>query len=157
MVSTTGKIVSFVRKGSFGLPCFIKPRFNTGYLHVKMFSEDGKVVKRYLHNVVLEAFVGPRPAGFHGCHLDGDRLNNRVENLAWLSASDNNKQKKEHGTWQGGVNNGRAVLTWDAVDEIRERLSLKGETCASLAREFGVSPSAVSAIKRHKSWILGEE
>ena len=42
-----------------------------------------------VHVVVLEAFVGPRPPGAHGCHRDDDKENNTVANLYWGSRSDN--------------------------------------------------------------------
>jgi hypothetical protein len=42
---------------------------------------DGQKVPRYVHHLVLEAFVGPRPEGLVCCHWDGDPGNNRLENL----------------------------------------------------------------------------
>lgn len=41
-----------------------------------------------VHNLVLEAFVGPRPAGLQGLRSDGDRANNRLENLHWGTRSE---------------------------------------------------------------------
>ena len=42
-----------------------------------------------VHTLVLETFVGPRPDGHDADHIDGDRLNNRLENLRWLPAEEN--------------------------------------------------------------------
>ncbi|MFC7447652.1 HNH endonuclease [Rhodococcus daqingensis] len=42
---------------------------------------DGK--RRLVAELVLEAFVGPKPAGFTAIHLDGDKANNNVANLRW--------------------------------------------------------------------------
>lgn len=37
-----------------------------------------------VHILVAEAFLGPRPGGMEECrHLDGDKLNNRADNLRW--------------------------------------------------------------------------
>ncbi len=53
-----------------------------GYFTVNLHAGGVKTC-RYIHHLVLEAFVGPRPPGRICCHNDGDRLNNRVGNLRW--------------------------------------------------------------------------
>ena len=58
----------------------LKPVLCRGYPTVNL--SDGVTKRRhYLHHLVLEAFVGPRPTGLICCHNDGDRTNNRLENL----------------------------------------------------------------------------
>lgn len=52
-------------------------------------SREGKASFRYVHHLVLEAFVGLRPQGTEACHWDGDATNNRLENLRWGTSSDN--------------------------------------------------------------------
>lgn len=47
------------------------------------------VKKRFVHQIVLEAFVGPRPPGKETAHWDGDPLNNRLENLRWATPEEN--------------------------------------------------------------------
>lgn len=54
--------------------------------------------RAYVHALVLEAFVGPRPDGFHGCHNDGDPTNNRLVNLRWDTPSANRLDSVRHGT-----------------------------------------------------------
>lgn len=44
---------------------------------------------RYVHHLVLEAFVGLRPQGTECCHYDGDTTNNRLDNLRWGTSADN--------------------------------------------------------------------
>ncbi len=44
-----------------------------------------------VHNLVLEAFCGPRPEGYVACHNNGDPHDNRVENLRWDTYSSNNR------------------------------------------------------------------
>lgn len=36
-----------------------------------------------VHHAVLRAFTGIAPKGFRPKHLNGDRTDNRLENLAW--------------------------------------------------------------------------
>ncbi|MFJ4997148.1 NUMOD4 motif-containing HNH endonuclease [Microbacterium sp. NPDC088619] len=53
-----------------------------GYLVLNL-SQKGTVTKRRIHQLVLEAFVGPREEGQEACHGDGRRSNNRLSNLRW--------------------------------------------------------------------------
>jgi hypothetical protein len=48
--------------------------------------------------LALEAFVGPRPDGFVGCHNDDDPLNNHISNLRWDTYSGNNRDLVRLGT-----------------------------------------------------------
>ena len=54
--------------------------------------------RRYLHDLVLTAFVGPRPPGFYACHNNGVRDDNRLTNLRWDTPSANNRDQITHGT-----------------------------------------------------------
>lgn len=44
---------------------------------------------RYIHDLMLEAFVGPRPEGLEGCHWNDVGIDNRIENLRWDTHSAN--------------------------------------------------------------------
>src|SRR5262245_18248010 len=54
-----------------------------GYGTVCIRNAEGRPVSRHVHVLVLETFVGPRPAGQQCRHLDGNKENNRLTNLAW--------------------------------------------------------------------------
>lgn len=56
--------------------------------------------RRYLHHLVLEAFVGPKPRGMQCRHINGDSLDNRLENLAWGTPSEDNNDRVRNGTHQ---------------------------------------------------------
>jgi hypothetical protein len=57
-----------------------------GYLSVGL-SRNSKQRAFYVHRLVAEAFLGPRPAGKETMHLNGDRTDNRVANLAYGRAA----------------------------------------------------------------------
>lgn len=67
-----------------------------GYLYVTL-RDHGRQVHGKIHQLVCEAFNGPRPAGTIMRHLDGDPLNNTPENLTWGSPSENNFDVVKHG------------------------------------------------------------
>jgi len=50
---------------------------------------NGKSVDRYLHVLVAEAFLGPKPTGLDVNHKDGDRLNNAATNLEYVTRQEN--------------------------------------------------------------------
>lgn len=52
----------------------------------------------YVHTLVLEHFVGPRPEGHEACHGDGNGMNNRIDNLRWDTHKSNMADSIEHGT-----------------------------------------------------------
>lgn len=60
----------------------------SGHLSVAL-SSNGISRTFRVHHLVLEAFVGPRPAGMEGCHWDDDPANNSVGNLRWDTRSAN--------------------------------------------------------------------
>jgi hypothetical protein len=50
-----------------------------------------------VHQMVCEAFYGPKPPGHEVRHLNGDTLDNRAINLAWGTKSENMLDKVAHG------------------------------------------------------------
>jgi hypothetical protein len=72
------------------------PTAQKGYLAVHFWRDNIRTV-HYIHTLVLEAFVGPRPIGLYACHNDGDHLRNYVDNLRWDTQSENNLDAVRHG------------------------------------------------------------
>lgn len=54
-------------------------------------------VRRYLHHCIALAFLGPRPPGAHIRHLNGDKADCRVSNLAYGTPRQNAADKLRHG------------------------------------------------------------
>jgi hypothetical protein len=79
-------------------------------------------------------------------HLNGDKLDNRIENLQIISRS-------EHCTLHhSGENNVNAKLNADKVREIRHRYAAGGVSQRQLASEFGVKQSAIWNIIQRSTW-----
>jgi len=66
-----------------------------GYLVVSLW--DGRKYNRTVHSLVAEAFLGPRPQGHEVRHLNDDRYDNRIENLAYGTHSDNMRDAQRNG------------------------------------------------------------
>lgn len=106
---------------------------------------------RTLHHLVLEAFVGPRPIGMHGCHNDGDTNNNALSNLRWDSARNNQRDKIQHGTIARGERNGWAKLTEQDILLARQ-LYASGVGPTAVAERLGISRKHAQEIKRKDVW-----
>lgn len=126
-----------------------------GYKTSKLCKE-GKCRRLTIHRLVAKAFL-ENPNGYSQVnHIDGNKENNRVDNLEWCSPSANIKHAYETGLMKKdhliGENHVAAKLTWEEVRSIRKRLKA-GEKGAKLAEEYGVSPTTITYIKQNKIWI----
>ncbi len=118
-----------------------------GYRKVQL-SNKGRHEHRYVHDLVLSAFVGPRPPGLEAAHGNGKRDDNRLLNLRWDTRAGNHSDKHHHGTMCRGDTHGRAKLTSAQVIAIRAALG----TCREVGERFSVSQAQVSRIRRGKNW-----
>ena len=60
------------------------------YLRVDLYNGRNKLrLATYVHKLVAEYFIGPRPEGLVIDHIDGNYLNNRVDNLRYVTRSEN--------------------------------------------------------------------
>jgi hypothetical protein len=106
--------------------------------------------KLRIHHAVLLAWVGPRPEGHEGRHLNGDHDDNRADNLAWSTHLANIADKEAHGTMLRGAAAGRAKLSEGDVRAMRA--AWPGESYAALGRRFGVSKSTAHAAVSGRRW-----
>jgi hypothetical protein len=108
---------------------------------------------RPIHALVSDAWHGPMPApGMVVAHKDGNRLNNRPENLRWATVKGNAADRLIHGTERIGPKNHKTKLTGDQVREIRAQIPGPPGLQVRLARQYGVSVSTISAIRHGRTW-----
>jgi hypothetical protein len=130
----------------------MKPSIDSaGYPSVELHHE-GKSRRRSVHRIVLEAFIGPCPDGHEARHIDGNKRNNRLWNLAWGTPAENAADRIRHGTQLRGEDCPSAKLT---ADDAREILRLYRNECPhrpALAQRFGVSWATIDRIIRGVTW-----
>jgi hypothetical protein len=153
-VSTHGRVRSW-NKGGFGsgtrakAPKTMRPRWDgKGYARITLCNL-GQQRERFIHQLVLEAFVGPRPAPeYEGRHLDGVRGNNSAINLEWSTHAANMRDQYRHGTRARGSTHGMVKL--DETDVLAIRAS--PDRGFIVAARFGISRTTVCDIRAGKSW-----
>ena len=121
-----------------------------GYLQVSL-RRDGTNHHRLVHRLVLESFVGPCPPGMQCCHWDGDRTNNRLDNLRWGTHRENVEDQIRHGTIPRGERNGSSRLRERNIPEIF-RLRESGMTNRAIAARFAVGETTIEKVLRGKTW-----
>ena len=118
-----------------------------GYRKAILCDKD-RQLHRYIHDIVLETFVGPRPPGMEGAHRNGKRDDNRLANLRWDTRSGNHADKYIHGTACIGEKHGRRKPNAAQVKTIR---AANGDQNV-IADSFGISRSQVYRIKTGQNW-----
>lgn len=96
-VSDHGRVRSFRNRRAPGRLISASRGTQRGYLMVNLTDETGPQ-RRYVHALVLAAFVGPRPPGMQIRHLDGLTTNAHLSNLAYGTARENAADLRRHGT-----------------------------------------------------------
>lgn len=172
-VSSYGRIYSFgsefIKKDSkryFMEESFLNPyKSQQGYMYVKL-CKLGKCKEFRVHRLVALTFISndhPEESPVVN-HKDGNKINNHVDNLEWVSYSENSlhahrtglmpkSNANKHGNHQGEKHWG-AKLTDEKVMFIRKNTRKNGGkyTNSELSKLVGISTSVVSNIINFKSW-----
>lgn len=113
--------------------------------------QDGKRVNVYTHSTVARLFVKGRRAGYQVNHIDGNKQNNRVDNLKWVSAKANMKHAAKMGLCRKGPHKSDAAV--QAMYAERDKYSQ-----IQLAKRHGMSRTSVNMIinGHRRRWAIEE-
>ena len=121
----------------------------SGYLFVHLFK--GKKHMKYVHRLVGEAFI-PNPDNLPQIdHKDGNKQNNDVSNLRWVSISEN---RLSYGNEERAKNRKRKVI---GINERGEKIVF--DSRKSVAEHFKCHPAKIKYDHRYtrsekKGWIF---
>jgi hypothetical protein len=125
---------------------------DAGYRSVMLRDWNGGARRHRVHVLVAQAFH-ENLGGYRVVrHLDGDKLNNNVMNLAWGTHADNSADAARHGDQARGQQMPHAVLTEGAV--LRAALlRAKGYTWRQVSEALGgVNVSTIRSAVTGRSW-----
>lgn len=151
-VSNLGRVRSWAKNrwGKAKEYKIISPSNNSaGYLFVHIRNENRETRKHYVHRLVASAFLGDSSMEVN--HINGERSDNRLSNLEYVSHSENVR----HSVYILGNSRGEKVatskLTKDDVLAIINRLAAH-EKQSSIARDYNVLQSTISDIATGRGW-----
>lgn len=154
-VDETGRIASVSRKQWKDLKQRVK---GDGYCGVVLY-QSGVRKDVFVHVLVAEAFLGSKPVGLEVNHKNGDKTDNRLSNLEYVTRSENIQHAYRTGLHpntaqavkisasrrNSGERNGKAKLTdSDAAEVLLWKDSKLSQQ--SVAKAFGVSQVTVGKI-----------
>lgn len=116
-----------------------------GYARVQLVK-DGVITRHLVHRLVAIAFIPNSDNKLEVNHIDGNKLNNHVSNLEWVTPSEN----RIHAI-NTGLRNPRLAKTY-IPEDIRSNIKneyIKGSKdygCIALSRKYGIGKQSVLNI-----------
>lgn len=141
-ISTLGIIKNLKNGNLLGL----RKDGKNDYITVSLRNDKGVVVNNTVHYFMAKAFLPKIQIN----HIDGDKTNNKLDNLEWSNGSLNTKHAYDRGLAKKAPRNKK--LTEEHVREIRERYTGARGAITGLAKEYKVSLSTIHELVNFKSW-----
>jgi NUMOD4 motif/HNH endonuclease len=127
-----------------------------GYRRVQLYHGSKSSWRRSLvHILVAEAFIGSKPAGFDCNHKNGDKSDNRAQNLEYLDRKSHDAHTRNvlgRFPTNRGSQNGQALLTAGDVHIIRFLYSTGNYRFTELAALYHVSSACIKDIIHRRRW-----
>lgn len=154
-VSNWGRVKRITRRSGTQVGKILRDWHNehsNRYKVVTLRDSNGAKTVR-VHSLVAEAFIGRRDEGMQVNHKNGNRLDNRISNLEYVTPKENTNHAMRLGLTRdvSGERNFSNKLSEAQVREIFY-LSHKGVTQTDLAKMFGVVHQTISKIKTGLRW-----
>lgn len=106
-----------------------------GYLRVRLY-DNGRQHEEMVHRLVAETFLPNKKHLPSVIHKDGDKTNNRLDNLAWSKYSDNNPSRlRKNGSRSAKAviqDTGDSTYTFASLTEASRKTGIKIQ-CISMA------------------------
>ena len=149
-VSSKGNVRG-IRKGIVLKPLI----YPNGYCFVGLYVGENKTKNFLIHRLVAETFIPNPDNKTQVNHKDGNKKNNDISNLEWVTARENLVHAFKIGLkTQIGSKHPNSKLNEAIVSEIK-RTYVKGSRiygCKPLARKYGVNERAIYSIIHHETW-----
>ena len=125
-----------------GVPFLIKKQKDKDGYETYRVSKYGDAETVKIHQLVARAFLGCPPKGCVVNHKDGDKANNKVENLEYATRKENIQHAIQTGLLPTGERSTAAKLTTQEIHNIRAA----GISQKELAQKYGVSRQHINRI-----------
>lgn len=122
-----------------------------GYLQIT-YKLNGNKKVRYIHRLVAEKFIKNPKNLPQVNHIDGNKSNNSVENLEWVTALQNIHHAVDNNLTPSGLRSGNANLTANEIGLFQEMIDSGKYSSTDYMKRFGLSRHSVLDILNGKSY-----
>lgn len=131
----------------------IYPSITTrGYYSVS-FRRHGKTVGKLVHRLVAMAFVPGYKVGKQINHKNGMKLDNRAENLEWVTPKENSHHSRVTGLYDNrGRKHSMSKLTEADVIAIRATANIGIPNYVTIGKAYGVNKTCIRKIVTRETW-----
>lgn len=120
-----------------------------GYVVAKIYH-DRVFRETFIHRLLTIVFI-PNPENKPMVnHIDGNKLNNSLDNLEWVTAIENIRHATKNDLVTYGEKSHLSKLTNKEVVKIYK---LRSKSTEFLCKKFNMSPNAIKSIKTGKTWV----
>lgn len=141
-IGTLHKVGSRNRRGTVK-PFILKNRLSSNSYYITYNN-------KFIHRLVAQNFI-PNPENKPEVnHIDGNKLNNHVDNLEWCTSSENTQHAYTI-RLQTKNPESSSKLTWNDVEDIRN-LHQSGLNYIEISKRFNISKSQIGKIIRKEQW-----
>ena len=67
----------------------IKAHLRNGYLYVGLYDDEKRCFKKMIHRLIATAYIESKEGTTQVNHIDGNKLNNNISNLEWVTPKEN--------------------------------------------------------------------
>lgn len=132
----------------------LKDGVKNGYVKNGLVLKDGTSKAFFRHRLVMLCFAPREDAdGLQVNHIDGNKLNNRLDNLEWCTNRENRIHAVEIGLaarMRGEDNPASKLLESQVIDIIQDLLH--HVPYSKIMKKYNCSKSTISAIKNKRNW-----
>lgn len=149
-INSDGYVVSKSRQKGFVFEneMILKSGIGSGGYKLVILRKDNRSFTKRIHRLVAEAFISNQENKPCVNHIDGNKLNNNVNNLEWCTYSYNNQDAYDNNLKGRGEKHYISKLKKDDIPFIRKsKLSSK-----ALGNMFKVSPATIYDVKKIITW-----
>ena len=143
-----------IRKNVDGDIKYYKPGVNSrGYKHVSLVGADNKRYNLTMHRLICATFLGNQPDKVIN-HIDGNRLNNSLNNLEWVSRKQNSMHAKSISQFKRVKQLDETEISDIITEYLNSKLPLK-----DLAEKWNITRETLRTIinKKAKNILSDEE
>lgn len=125
---------------------------NKGYYHICL-TVDGKMQYQLLHRLIAEAFI-PNPEGKPFInHIDGNKKNNKIENLEWVTNQENIRHAFEIGLMKGRPSNRKKAIL--QIDKDTKQVIKEYSSQLEASKELNIHVGSLSQCLNGKYKTAG--